>query len=187
MVSYRSARKLRSYLVRAKLYPVERKVGSCKCKGKRCKVWKNVLETDTFTCNNDQTTYKINHKFDCNEKCLVYLITCNKCLKQYVGQTVDMFRSRWNNYKVIVGNLIEEKTVCKDTFTNIFSYQVILVFCKIPMLLSLIRPILGHPLSVKITRFIPLRQKQMLELVTELLSYIVIVQLFLYLDLDGLF
>ena len=60
---------------------------------------KNVLETDTFTCSNDQTTYKINHKFDCNEKCLVYLITCNKCLKQYVGQTVDMFRSRWNNYK----------------------------------------------------------------------------------------
>ena len=27
MVSYRSARKLRSYLVRAKLYPIERKVG----------------------------------------------------------------------------------------------------------------------------------------------------------------
>ena len=99
MVSYRSARKLSSYLVRAKLYPIERKAGSCKCNSKRCEVCKNVLETDTFTCSNDQTTYKINHKFDCNEKCLVYLITCNKCLKQYVGQTVDMFRSRWNNYK----------------------------------------------------------------------------------------
>ena len=24
---------------------------------------------------------------------------CNKCLMHYVGQTVDMFRSRWNNYK----------------------------------------------------------------------------------------
>ena len=99
MVSYRTARKLSSYLVRAKLYPIERKAGSCKCNSKRCEVCKNVLETDTFTCSNDQTTYKINHKFDCNEKCLVYLITCNKCLKQYVGQTVDMFRSRWNNYK----------------------------------------------------------------------------------------
>ena len=52
-----------------------------------------------FTCSNDQTTYKINRKFDCHEKCLVYLITCNKCLKQYVGQTVDILRSRWNNYK----------------------------------------------------------------------------------------
>ena len=93
IVSYRSAHKLSSYFVRAKLYPIERKVGSYKCKGKRCEVCKNVLETDTFTCSNDQTTCKIYHKFDCNEKCLVYLITCNKCLKQYVGQIVDMFRS----------------------------------------------------------------------------------------------
>ena len=36
VVSFRSARKLSSYLVRAKLYPLERKVSSFKCKGKRC-------------------------------------------------------------------------------------------------------------------------------------------------------
>ena len=81
MISYRSARKLSSYLVRAKLYPIERKVRSCKCNDKRCEACKNVLETDTFACSNDQTTYKINHKFDWNEKCLVYLITRNKRLK----------------------------------------------------------------------------------------------------------
>ena len=75
MTSYRSARKLRSFLVRAKLYPIERKVESCKCKGKRCKVCKNVLETDTFPCCNDQTTYKINDKIECYGKCLLYLIT----------------------------------------------------------------------------------------------------------------
>ena len=67
----------------AKLYPIERKVGSCKCNGKKhCEVCKNVSETDTFTCSNGQTTYKINYKLDCNKKCLAYLITCNKCLKQ---------------------------------------------------------------------------------------------------------
>ena len=27
-----------------------------------------------------------------------YLLTCNKCFKQYVGQTVDEFRRRWNSY-----------------------------------------------------------------------------------------
>ena len=37
--------------------------------------------------------------FDCNEKCLIYLLTCKVCLKQYIGQTVDKFRLRWNNYK----------------------------------------------------------------------------------------
>ena len=44
-------------------------------------------------------TYKINHKFDYIEKCLIYLLTCNKCRKQFVGQTVDTFRYRWNNYR----------------------------------------------------------------------------------------
>ena len=58
MVSYRSAHKLSSYLVRAKLYPIGRQVqvGLCKCKGKCCEVCKNVLETDTFTCSKYQTT-----------------------------------------------------------------------------------------------------------------------------------
>ena len=26
-------------------------------------------------------------------------MTCNKCKKQYTGQTKDQFRNRWNNYK----------------------------------------------------------------------------------------
>ena len=49
MISFRNARKLRSYSVRAKLYPTERIVGSYKCSGKRCEVCINVNETSTFT------------------------------------------------------------------------------------------------------------------------------------------
>ena len=30
---------------------------------------------------------------------MIYLITSNRRFKQYVGQTVDEFRHRWNNYK----------------------------------------------------------------------------------------
>ena len=90
-----------------------------------------------------------------------------------------------------VGNLMQEKTVCKDTFMNIFNFQVILIFWKIPLLLLFITPILGHPLSVNITGFIPLRQKHlwnlMLMVVTEPLFCTVIVQLFLFLYLGGLF
>ena len=36
MISFRSSRKLNSYLVRAKLYPTERVVGSFKCNKPRC-------------------------------------------------------------------------------------------------------------------------------------------------------
>ena len=99
MITFRSARKLGSYLVRAKLYPLERFVGSGKCYCRRCEVCNNVTETSNFTSTATQKTYKINHHFNCSEKCLVYLLTCNKCFKQYAEQTVDEFRRRWNNYK----------------------------------------------------------------------------------------
>ena len=42
---------------------------------------------------------KIKHCFDCDDKCLVYLFTCNNCRKQWTGQTSDHFCSGWNNLK----------------------------------------------------------------------------------------
>ena len=71
MVSFRSTRKLISYLVRAKLYPLERMVGSYKCKSKQYQVCNNITEADLFACSNDQTNFKINHRFECNERCLI--------------------------------------------------------------------------------------------------------------------
>ena len=47
-VSFKSARKLSSYLVRAKIYPLRRAVGSFKYNKPRCEVCINVIETDTF-------------------------------------------------------------------------------------------------------------------------------------------
>ena len=75
MILFRSARKLSSYLVRAKLYPTERTVGSYKCGGKRCEVCINVNETSTFISTVTGETYIISHRFDCNERRLVYLLT----------------------------------------------------------------------------------------------------------------
>ena len=64
LIPFRSACKLSSYLVRAKLYPLERTVGSHKCKGKRCQVCNTFTEADSFTGSNDQLNFKINRKFD---------------------------------------------------------------------------------------------------------------------------
>ena len=99
MVSFRSARKLSSYLVRAKLYPLVRKVGCEKCGKKRCEVCNYITDTDTFTSTVTGETFKINHQLNCDSKCLVYLLTCKQCQKQYTGETTDNFRYRWNNYK----------------------------------------------------------------------------------------
>ena len=99
IVSIRSARKINRYLVRAKFYPLERKVGSEKCGKSRCEVCLNIQETDTFTSTTTGKSFKINHKLNCDDNCLIYLLTYKCCGRQYVGETTDDFRLRWNNYK----------------------------------------------------------------------------------------
>ena len=90
MVLFRGARKLCSCLVRGKVYPLKRKVGSCGCGKKRCPACIiNITKTDSFTSTSTNKAYKINHLFNCSEKCLVYLLTSRVCPKQYVGHTVD--------------------------------------------------------------------------------------------------
>ena len=99
MVIFCISRKLGSYLVRAKLYSLERVTGSCKCHGKRYAMCLNFKEASNFTRSVTHETYKTNHKFDCNSKCLIYLLTWKQCSEQYARQTIDDFRFRWNNYK----------------------------------------------------------------------------------------
>ena len=64
-----------NYLVRAKLYPLERKRGSYKFGNLRCLVCKNIEETDTFTSTLTGESFKINYHLCCNDKCLIYLLT----------------------------------------------------------------------------------------------------------------
>ena len=86
--------------MRAKVHRVEeRLVGSRKCLRNRCQVCKNVVKTDIFQSFVDKKVYKINHRFTYSDKCLVYLLSCKVCGRQYTGQTVDEFRYRWNHYK----------------------------------------------------------------------------------------
>ena len=115
MVSYRSAKKLSSYLVRAKLYPLERKRGSYKCGNLRCLVCNNIEKTDTFTSTVTGESFKIHHHLCCNGKYLIYLLTCKVCKKQYTGKTPDRFRLRWNNYnesdRKLRGEEIKQKSL----------------------------------------------------------------------------
>ena len=112
MISFRSARKMGGYLVKAKLYPEERTNGSFKCGSKRCEVCLNINETFTFATTDAVAvgskrcevylnvneaftfastvageTYVINHKFNCNGRCLVYLLTSNCCKNRICGSS----------------------------------------------------------------------------------------------------
>ena len=55
----------------------------------------NVSDTNTFTVE----TFKTNHKLTGDDNWLIYLLSCKCCGKQYVGETTDSFRYRWNNIK----------------------------------------------------------------------------------------
>ena len=94
IVSFRSAQKLGSYLVRAKLCPLQRKVGSSKCDKRRCEVCNNVPDTSIFSSKVTGDTFKINHSLNCEYKCLIYLVTCKQCNKQYTVETTDLFCNR---------------------------------------------------------------------------------------------
>ena len=99
MVSFRTARKRSSYLVRGKLYPLEKTVvlGNVVCK-KRCELCENVQNSDTFRSSVTSETFKINDRLTSDDKCLIYFFTCKTCSKQYTGETTDQFRLKWNNY-----------------------------------------------------------------------------------------
>ena len=113
MVSFRSSRKARSYLVRAKLFPLDRFIGSSRCAKKCCDVCVNNSRMDTFTSTITGETYKVNHKFNCDDKYLIYQLTWNHFRKQFDGETTDNFRCRWNNPTV---RLLERKLVCKNNY-----------------------------------------------------------------------
>ena len=49
MVSYRSARKIKDYLIRSKLYPLERNVDCGGCGNGRCQVCENIKITEHLT------------------------------------------------------------------------------------------------------------------------------------------
>ena len=72
-VSFRSGYSLRNHLVRAKVYPLIREKGTFCCKKSRCETCCNMKQTDTFESFVTKKVCKINHSFNCDSKCLIYL------------------------------------------------------------------------------------------------------------------
>ena len=89
---------------------------------------------ENFTSTTTGKTLKINHELNGNDKCLVYFLTCNVCLKQYVGQTVEEFRYRWNNYRTMVVNIKRMAHVYSNTFLSIFLRRDKVAFWKMSLL-----------------------------------------------------
>ena len=125
MVSFQSARKLSSYLVLAKLYALQRNIGSSKCGKQRCEVCDNVTDTSIFSSTVTGDTFKINHKLkNCDDKCLIYLVTCKQCNKQYRVKLQISFVIDGVTIKLMLERLTGKSLVCRNTYVNIFRLRV---------------------------------------------------------------
>ncbi|GFN80179.1 reverse transcriptase [Plakobranchus ocellatus] len=59
----------------------------------------------SFKSSTDGQTYKITQgPLTCNSNNIIYLITCQKCFKQYVGQTCQTLRSRFYHHRFTIHN-----------------------------------------------------------------------------------
>ena len=96
MVSFKSACKISSYFVKAKLYPLQRFVGWRQYKKRRCKVCTNVTETDTVSSTVTGETFQINYELNCDDKCLISLLK-TVCRKNNgcVPSKVEQLHAQW--------------------------------------------------------------------------------------------
>jgi len=72
------------------------------CGGRNCKTCFHLVECSTFTSNVTGKTYNVRSQgmcMDCSTKNVIYLISCRKCGMQYVGETSQALRSRFNNHR----------------------------------------------------------------------------------------
>jgi hypothetical protein len=103
IIAYRHNKNLTEHLVRAKL-ATERDPSGIggktiinpipPCHFSNCKICDNLPPQRWFRSTHTGIKYPIKIKATCVTRNVIYLITCNKCNKQYVGETKRTFRTR---------------------------------------------------------------------------------------------
>ena len=120
-----------SYLVRVKLCCLEKKtIRSNNCRWSHCQVCHSITKTGIIICNNDQSPFQINYRFDCNEKCFISLITWNHCQKQCKKVQAKEIKSiGWNNCK---GNVRKFDRVKLSMQRYLYEHFVLPWHCGFP-------------------------------------------------------
>ena len=107
MVAYRRNRSIAGSLVRARL-PGDAPPSSTRvphklphitrtvtpCNHVQCKTCPALLQRNVQTAHSNKVRYRIPEPMTCTSRCLIYCIECNKCGKQYIGQTSQSLRLR---------------------------------------------------------------------------------------------
>ena len=101
MVAFKQPKNLKSILCHAKIptqsslrtHPKRDKFGMKKC-NRPCPIDNHVLPAKSVKSSHTGETHTINGEFTCFTQGVIYLTTCAKCKKQYIGQTGRSFQER---------------------------------------------------------------------------------------------
>ena len=129
IVFYQRAKKIKDYIVRSKLYAIEREVGSTRCGYVMCQVCTSIQVTLlAFSVNRQIKSIII-----LTVAASVFLLSCKTCGKQYAGKTVDNFRIRWSNCKAGARKAASgsKKVVNSNFFKIFFCRMTIMNFLRI--------------------------------------------------------
>ena len=69
-------------------------VGNYRCPNIRCKACSYITECRSFSSTYNKRKFKLHDRFTCTSCNIIYLVTCSRCNKQYVGETGRSLRDR---------------------------------------------------------------------------------------------
>ena len=61
--------------------------GTLKCSDKICEFSNYLLINDYYTFKNVQIMFKLKHRFTCDSFNLIYVVICDTCKEEYIGET----------------------------------------------------------------------------------------------------
>ena len=124
LISFRSARKLCSYLVRTKLYPLHRKVGSKKCAKNHFEVCDYVTDTDTFTGIVTGESFKINHQLSCDDNARNNILEKLQMILDIDGTITILTLENLIGKSLACKNIIIDTLVVQITWDSQIMYQL---------------------------------------------------------------
>ena len=77
-------------------------------RGRGCMLCPRLKEGKDFSSSYTGLAYKIRHHLTCKSKYVVYLVTCQLCLKQYVGKTTQFMHTRHTGHRSEIENQTSE-------------------------------------------------------------------------------
>ena len=136
--SRRQPPNLKKILTRARLDTVIPSV--TKCQDKRCGTCRHLITGEEFTFKGSQKPFRVKMSMNCATENIIYVLQCQGCLENYIGQTSDTLRARIRVHKqqintpeyrkIAVSKHIAECAANKDIPFKVFPFYKILKPCK---------------------------------------------------------